>query len=99
MIKRQPNINSPKLPEGPEIIGEATDLIESLEKCSKDRKLVRRRICKYLRDNQSYLKRAGWNDGWILGKIEGGYLGDLTDASLIDYAKLVERRKQWKLTK
>ena len=111
MMEKQLNIDSPKWPDGPEIIGEtdvklsrtilddqATELIESLEKCSKDRKLFRRKICNYLRDNKSYLK-TGWNDGWIIRKIDGRYLGDLTDASLIHYANLIWRRKQWKLTK
>ena len=62
-------------------------LILDLEVYSKERRKIRRRLCKYLRDHQREVV-----DGWVKRKISNKYLGDLTDRSLIHHVKKVMRR-------
>ncbi len=62
-------------------------LMEALSMYSKERKTIRRILCAYLRKHRHVFR----NDGWILRKITGGWLGDLTDYRLISYCKKVRR--------
>ncbi len=62
-------------------------LMEALETYSKERKTIRRILCLYLRKHRHVFR----NDGWILRKMNGGWLGDLTDYRLISYCKKVRR--------
>ena len=74
---------------------EITSIIETLTIMKKMRTRFRRKLCRYLRDNKIVFK----DDSWITGKIELGYLGDLSDNQLIHYANHVKENKKWKLIK
>jgi hypothetical protein len=65
------------------------NLVHLLAKSSYVRKQSRRKLCKYLRENSSFLK----DDYWITRKIRCGYLGDLSDKKLLAYIDQVRRRK------
>jgi len=62
------------------------NLMESLSFYSKQRKKIRRTLCNYLRANKTVVK-----DHFLLRKIGGGWLGDLSDDKLISYCKEVKR--------
>ena len=57
-------------------------LVEALEIYGAERKRIRRRLCKYLRTYQNLV-----TDRWLLRKIGGGWLGDLSDFKLIAYCQ------------
>lgn len=67
-----------------------SQLISDLAMHSKARKKIRRRLCAYLRKHKEYFSFT--DNGRIYRKIEGRYLGDLSDAALIEYTTMIRRR-------
>ena len=61
-------------------------LAENLERHSKERKRIRRKLCKYLRDNRQHLI-----DPWIKRKVDYYYMSDVSDAKLLYYVNIVRR--------
>ena len=68
---------------------EIIDMVENLNVIIKMRKRIRRKLCKYLRDNEIVFE----NDKWITRKIELRYLGDLSDDQLMYYVNHVKENK------
>ncbi len=58
--------------------------IDVLEKVSKERKQIRRRLCRFIRDN---IGKGKITDYWLQRKSDRRYLSDLTDRLLIDSVK------------
>lgn len=58
-------------------------LIEDLKEVSQRRKLLRRRICKFIRENIEEVSSLRFK-GLIVRKARMGYLGDFCDDTLID---------------
>lgn len=58
-------------------------LSQVLEHHSRIRKRIRRQLCSKIRQHKHLFR----DDYWLYRKIEGGYLGDLSDSRLIDYCK------------
>ena len=68
---------------------EIIDMVENLNVIIKMRKRIRRKLCKYLRDNEIVFE----NDKWINRKIKLKYLGDLSDDQLIHYVNHIKENK------
>ena len=68
---------------------EIINMAENLKVMMKIRTRIRRKLCKYLRDNEVVFE----NDKWINRKIKLRYLGDLSDDQLIYYVKYVGENK------
>ena len=58
--------------------------IDILEKASKERKQLRRKFCRFIRDN---IDNKKFTDYWLQRKSDGRYLSDLSDSQLIHYVK------------
>jgi hypothetical protein len=63
-------------------------LARNLEYIRKERLRVRRKLCKFLRDNRGLVQEA-----WLQRKIDLRYLGDLTDPQLVRSVNKILRRK------
>ena len=58
------------------------DLIKSLKYHSKERKILRRKILKKIREHRYLFIRSP-----LVRKIDGRWLGDLSDTKIIDYCE------------
>ena len=58
-------------------------MLKQLEYHSKARRKLRRQICKKIRENINLFS----GDFWIMRKIHGRWLGDLSDRKLIENCK------------
>jgi hypothetical protein len=56
-------------------------LLLSLRESSKQRRRIRRKLLKFIRENAEVFRR----DYWMLRKIRGNYLSDLSDQKIIEY--------------
>lgn len=61
------------------------EVVELLKFHSKERTKHRRELCKFLRRYRHKFK----TDWWLLRKMNGGWLGDLTDKKIIEYCEKI----------
>lgn len=64
------------------------NLVRNLEYIRRERLKVRRKLCKFLRTNRGFVRES-----WLQRKIDLRYLGDLTDAQLVNNVNNILRRK------
>ena len=64
------------------------NLVRNLGYIRKERLRVRRKLCKFLRDNRGFVR-----DSWLQRKIDLRYLGDLTDSQLVRSVNKILIRK------
>ena len=64
-------------------------ILEKLEHHRVERIRARKKLFKYLRENQKRI-----DDPWLNRKINYNYLGDLSDNNLIYYVKKVMRKEE-----
>lgn len=53
---------------------------------SKERKQMRRKLCRFIREN---MNKGKYTDFWLQRKCDRNYLGDLTDPQLIYYVESI----------
>jgi len=58
--------------------------IDTLKEISKERKQIRRKLCRFIRDN---IDNKKFTDYWLQRKSDGRYLSDLSDSQLIHYVE------------
>ena len=66
-----------------------SQLLDRLRDLREERIRTRRQVCAQIRENKEWLK----DDGWIMHKINGRYLGDLSDIHLVNYGEKRIRMK------
>jgi len=67
-----------------------SQLVDKLKEMREERIRVRRKLCSQIRENKLLFR----DDGWITHKIEGRYLGDLSDIQLMNYGELLIKKKE-----
>ncbi len=73
---------------------EDQELTKQLIHHSNERTIIRRKLCKILRENKHLFAK----DMWMERKMRLGYLGDLSDRNLVSYTRAVYQNKAIKET-
>ena len=64
----------------------AFGLVDTLKEISKERKRIRRSLCRFIREN---INNCCHGMDWLKRKSDRRYLGDLTDFQLTFYTKFI----------
>ena len=65
---------------------EVLHIIDTLKEVAKERKQIRRKLCRFIREN---VNKGKLIDDWLKRKSDKNYLGDLSDSQLEYYSKLI----------
>jgi hypothetical protein len=65
---------------------EALHIVVVFKEISKERKRIRRRLCRFIREN---INNCCHEMDWLKSKSDRRYLGDLSDSQLEFYTKLI----------
>ncbi len=79
-------------------IEEAELIIGHFSQIVEEKKVLRKRLFKFMRQNIDELPPS-WSKEFLSRKMNGNYLGDLKDDDVIFYSKMIneERGKLWNL--
>jgi len=66
--------------------------MSTLNEIRNERRLVRKHLFKFLRENVHVLPNNSFIKGKILRKMEYNWLGDFSDKKLIEYSDIIYRR-------